>query len=631
MNKLLSDYEKTITRKRYPTADAVIIRDELTIRLEPDGKVKRRHYRLKRVLDHFDRDQKSDVLITYRDAKQKIEVLKSFAYMRSGKKVEAPSYGINQTTPPQVAKAPYFTDIQHKVISLVGVEVGGFTELEYEITDRIAWQKPFEGFERICQDWPVLQRTLIIEVPEDFPFEIVISDESTNRKAKKRVLHKDGYKHLVFTFSNLKQWDDLDGYPLGFVGCPTLYFFEKQSWDDMSKRLSRVVSRASRVNQRMIKVVEEATKDLVDPAARASRLHEHVLEAIATVQLPPGWHELKTRTARVIHECGYGTPFEKAVLLAALLNRAGLPTDVSLVCPAPAFCEEAVVSTQFQQFWVYLPSLKMVMRPDKKRDEARREHLEGCEMLVATSGDLNRLSFGKSGRTLGNQLNARLKVKVKEDFTAEGTLQAMLSGQYNPFFKLRFQEPEKTDEFLKGLVGNFWPGVELDKYTFEHLGSSYAVVQIHFKAKRLTEDPEHRFVVTLPGGLGPLKGFKLPLGMPVSGFACELPGTIKQDIKLTLELAEEVSVSYGPAESRLANTVGEVAFSFARELSEETSEQAENEENSSEDESRSWTYTGSVILKDKYVSAGRYPKLRALLARLGKDTARTLILERRVF
>ena len=114
-----------------------------------------------------------------------------------------------------------------------------------------------------------------------------------------------------------------------------------------------------------------------------------------------------------------------------------------------------------------------------------------------------------------------------------------------------------------------------------------------------------------------------PLGLPPKGFACELPGSVEQSVKLKIDLDSEIAIAHAPGATDIANSVGKVAFRF------EVDETGKKAKGNGKAEPSSFTYSARIGLGQKSVPGASYGALRTLLARLAKDGARTLILRRK--
>ena len=117
--KILDTLDHKPEVKDYPGVDGVIVNDIMTFKVGEEGRVKQYHYQFKRIFRHYERDRRSDIQIIFNQKQQQVTVLKARSIMSDGSIVDTPEYGLNQITPPNLQKAPYFTDYQARIVSLV--------------------------------------------------------------------------------------------------------------------------------------------------------------------------------------------------------------------------------------------------------------------------------------------------------------------------------------------------------------------------------------------------------------------------------------------------------------------------------------------------------------------------------
>ena len=618
------------SEKSHPGADAVVVEDRLTIRLDGKGKVTRHQYRLKKILLPWDRDQRSDLLLPFYDDCQEVEIHRVRGFLADGTATDTPEYGINQTTPAGVGKAPHFGNLQHQVVSAVGIERGGATEVEWEIRDRKKWRRAFEGAEPICLEWPVLSRTVTFEVPEKQSLRFVAGSDAEFPVAEPEISEGDGVRRIVFRFRDLPAWSTTEGNPVGRAECPVILYGSDEDWEDAAAAMGKVVDRVRIVDEAMERLVDDELEDLVLPGEKIAKLHEHVVKAVATVSLPEGAERFQPRPAPEVLASGYGSPFEKAILLAALLEGAGFPAEVFLACPQAAFCEDAVVLEQYEACWVWVPGLDAFLRPDRSEDKARREHLEDHEILVLSSEEPWRVLLTGPGTPMGNLWDGRLSLSVKDGLVLAGTGRFVLSGQANPYHALRDADGKKVRAWAKGLVGGVWAGLDVKEHRFDRFGEDVSALHVEVEGPAVQADGDGEFVVTLPGALGPMKDFKAPEGLADRPYAVSLPGSYRQELCLDLDIGSELELLQSPRKVEIDGGVGQWSASFGPKPEKGTTAKSKKGNGGKKDEKgRVWRWSTRLFLPERHQGSESYRELRTLLETLAKDGPRSLFLGRR--
>jgi len=598
----------------YPTADALIIKEIQRYRLNPDGRISTYRYQLKRVFRTVERDHGVDVPIRFNSRYQELRVLTALSIMRDGSAHHCPEYSMNQITPPQLQKAPYFTDFQSKIISHVSVEHNGYVELEYELDDKTPWQDLFHGSIPLRVQHPVLHRQIILEVPAERLITIKLWGVKEEEQPP-QVTVENGVKRVVFDFRDLPLWDVEDGHPMAEADVPKLLYTDKVAWDDLANHVARIVRDATVIDSEIEKRVDELLKDIGCPIRAAYRLHKFVHEAIATTDLHPRVNHYRARTAPEVLRAGYGNIFEKAILLAAMLRKAGHETEVALSCPLPAFPEGALQVDLFRHVWVWIKPLEIYLRPDQPPARARRAHLEGELLLVASEDGINRLLFKDSGAPAGHRLDIKAKLTVKDDGAVDGSAEIMLSGIYNPYFQLMQEDTDKVHDWVKGFAGKLTGGAELDKFHFSHLAENQAAMSLTFKIKRLEQDPDHRFLLELPGTISEFGDFSIPTHFTTRMSTYALPGSVCHSAKFEITLPQELAIKHQPKDVEISSETGSLVY--------------KTEVKAEEDKPVKITFNQRAKFNDKYVIPELYARLREILVQDSRQQNRLFLLTER--
>jgi len=614
--QILASFDHIPDSTDYPNVDGIILKDVLKYSLDKEGRLTFYRYQLKRILKDFERDRRSDAQIMFNQRLQQVNVLTARSIMRDGQTVDTPEYGLNQITPAALQKAPYFTEFQSKVVSLVGIEVGGFTELEYEIIDQKAFRSLLYGTIPIQLHIPVLSREIIFELPDTRPlsFSAVVL---AGKKIKPESVVKDGIQRTSWQLEHIPHWDDEDNHNLATADCAKLFFSEHGSWSDMSRYFNQIINAASVRDEHLEKRVTELLKDIECPVQKCIRLNKHITNACTTVDFDHLNNFHQVRSARDVLACGYGTTLEKAIVVAEMIRAAGLEADVTLACPLPAMPADTFHLGIFPEVWVHVRPLEMYMRPDKVLAEARREHLEGRTLLVVNrkGQEQTPLTLNDAGPGAGNRCDIKVKLALKKDATIEGTIAATLAGTYNPYYALAQEETDKVIDWVKGFTKKCWPGAELEKHHFQLFAPTHSALSINFSQKKLEKNRDNRFDFTLPAFLTTFLGLKIPHQYVTRSSTYELPGTLLQNVSWTIELPEDFEILMLPAHTTRA-TEG-TSFEQKCELKEEKGKPA------------SLTCSHTFKVSNRFVKPDQYPGFRTMVLEDLRPHGRMLFLKQK--
>ncbi len=626
--KYIDELEKVPQPEDFPTADAAAIKETIRIKVHPDGRIDHYHYLLKRLLTMYDRDKNCDYSILFNQKHQDVEVLSAKAMMNDGKIVETPEYGINQITPPELSMAPYYSDFQYRIVSLVGLEKGGYAEVEYEIKDNKPWRKNFAGTIPIRTMFPVMEREIVFETPEHRKPAMAIDGLSSDQYDKKEET-ADGVTRTVFTFKNLPLWDMEEEHELVKHDMPRLIYSETPEWNDQVKALSGLSEETMGADDEMKKRVDELLKDIDCPILKCFRLHKHVCESIAGVTFDNLEAFRQARSAAEVYKSGYGTSIERALVLASLIRQIDQEAEAALACPAPVLPDKVYHPGCFPHPWVWVRSLNLYFNPDQDLAKARREHLEDHVLLAPDKAMNNQIKMDGCGYPVGNRFNGKVNLTIKKDASAEGNLDVALGGIYNPYYQLYGEEPEKFEEWIKSYTGKIVSGAEPDKSRFRHLAADHSALKAKFKQNRLTEDEDNRFCIKFPGAVSDIGGFSIPLEVTERNSTYSLPGTVIHNLKIEMEIPPEFKLTLIPQEININNEAGEFKQKFEIKKDEKETEKEDDKHKKQKSKPTKALFTQTLNFKNKFVTPDKYNKLREILVQDAREQNRMLFLAKK--
>ncbi len=157
--------ELSVSETTYPDADEVILYRGSLFAMDDEGRVTQRKRIVRRLLTDLAIDRFGDGRVAYDTLRQDLVIQQCRTFMRDGREVPARPNSLNRVSPDRIASCPDRLSLQEMVISHLGVERGCLVELDYTLTDRIAWRPWLEGIEEIAADAPILQEEFRFDLP----------------------------------------------------------------------------------------------------------------------------------------------------------------------------------------------------------------------------------------------------------------------------------------------------------------------------------------------------------------------------------------------------------------------------------------------------------------------------------
>lgn len=299
-----------------PVADIRIIEDEWDYEIADGHNWTMTRRIRKHVLTYKGMKDHSEIKIDYNPVFAEAELL--VATVRNGEQVQTISAEeINLMDQDWVAGAPRYPEGKTLVASLPGVQVGSDVEYTYRLTFS---DRPFVAGRVSFRDYdPVDRRTLRIRAPRSLRLDFSPADANIGRQE----FVEGDRKVYEFTATDQPAVKREDSLPPWWAFNPTVSF-SSGNWRDYSRQVRSQLEAAADAPLARRRA-DELCAGIRDREARAVAIRDFVARAIRSVG--PSLYELPlsaiTPADRVLAD-GYGNSADRAVLLYAMLRRAGL-------------------------------------------------------------------------------------------------------------------------------------------------------------------------------------------------------------------------------------------------------------------------------------------------------------------
>jgi len=282
---------------------AVILSEQVDITIDADGRATR-HVTQKIQLNTF-RTLRSlgEWFHVYNPELEELEVIRSVTTMVDGTKVPMPNNAMLDQSPYATQDAPDFSGIRERMVSRTGLEPGCIVEFEYETRDKIPHRMLI--VEPMCGNYRIVKKQVTVT---GRGFDVVTGGTVT----------ADGSTYAVTDRAALMEGihADIDGHDLLVI-----------KLKDPLAALKARLTAATDLEQTLatMKLGKTAT------AGRVVLALEQLLERrLDTVELSPALMA-SDRSADTIVSSGYATPFEKARIAHAVLDRYTVDHDILLI------------------------------------------------------------------------------------------------------------------------------------------------------------------------------------------------------------------------------------------------------------------------------------------------------------
>ncbi len=489
-------YAGTPTAKEYPAADVLVLSQSRAFTLLPGGRVVESVKRVEKALTYQGMDEMGDPKIAFNKENQDLAIARCRTYTPDGRVVDAKANSFNEMTPFALEKAPAYTAWRQMVVTKVGLDVNAVVELEYTLTDKKPWRRFLEGVEVLRERDPALVQEVSVTVPEGMD----LNWKLLNAEAKPEARTANGQTTITWTLRKVPAANFMGTARAEWSFLPTLMFTTAPDWGHQAAIVGGLVQKAMEISSPALdRKAGDLLAGIQDPFEKAVKLQNYVAEFINTVAWPLADFDFVPRSAAEVYDSGYGHGLDKAVLLCALLKKAGIDAAIAAVRMVPEGMEDPTAVPCLSQMTGTLVRAQMGksvlwMDPDAPLSERSQRDFQGEKglPLVKGSGEIHTMVPLEAPDALSVTLDA----KVAQDLSLEGKGTVSLSGAYSPFFNLQGSK-DAQKAFLGSMVASVLPSAALSDFSVVRMDLARVVFNVSFKAPA----PEKGTVKALKTGL----------------------------------------------------------------------------------------------------------------------------------
>ncbi len=457
---------------KYTDQDAVELYKAVRYSLLPDGRREVQTTVVRLLRTYWSMDNYGDPEIPYDSVRQELMVSMSRTFMANGKVVDTTPNGFNRITPDAVALAPDYTSLQDMVVTLLGLEPGAITYLDYTIRDRKPLGEVFSGTVLFGGRNPVLRQELTIEVPAG----TVLQVREANAVPAAQKSTTAGVERYFWRMDDLPAAWALDAEPLASRFRPRVSFSNASNWDAALHPLVAAIAVDTAVTPEMRRIIGNEFGDDLSAESCVLTIQTFLRERFNRIEHAYPLFKRTLRPAAKVFESGYGHTLDLAVLFAALARAAGLAADVALVfsnvsdVPSLDDFSEALVIVQTDGG----ERLFDVTKPPK---ECLRERLGDAQILRLKSGaSLTPAPMPWADQPTFSEFLVSWNLKSDSSTSGEGVWH--FGGALNHLGKMR---DGKLEELLTGMLKGFWKGVTVEDVRVRTMSPRESELAFHLR------------------------------------------------------------------------------------------------------------------------------------------------------
>jgi hypothetical protein len=467
-----------------PTDDAVVLYRGVHVRMESDGRVTRRVRLVQRLMTDHAIAIGGDPRVAFDTTRQELSIDVCRTIMLDGRKVEATSHAFNRVTPERVASCPDRVGLQEMVVSYVGLERGCLTELDYTLTDRVAWRPWIEGIEELGGPNPVRSGEVWIEAPSGTEVQAQMVGSPSPFALKAEPLSMPMAR--PWTYGPVPACPDEGGLP-AMERVPSLVY-TTGSWGTIGVSVAQRLAEASAADSAITgwsRGNMRSGRAPLDDAERLERVAELLGErTLEAEDAPLSWF-LPVRPASRTFATSCGNLLDRAALGLAALRAQGINARICLH-PTGRSVSKVPALSCFDDIRLETPVGVLSVRQGKAgRWIDPAPATEDILLLESGRTDVRRLREGDGGGPTadgGDRSRLSVRIELLDDATVRGEASIEARGAFVDGLGCG-----ALKAYLDGLASSYVTGGEVAGYSVVEAGPQTLSVVFSFTGKGIGE------------------------------------------------------------------------------------------------------------------------------------------------
>ena len=525
--------------------------------LNPDGSIDYRFVKEQKLFSYRAfHNLYGETFISYNPGFQKLTINKCYTVMADGKRVETPSNAFNGVLPSFAANATPFNTLREMVITHTGLEKGAVINLDYTLHTDKGNAPAMMGNEILGETEPVQNLTIKVKVPknEKLFFKLVNGAPEPLKEVENNFQVYTWHVQNVAAFSQEEFQKSLN------ESYPRLLFSSSGDRNTVYDYLTNQAAFGMKVTDAMKARVQEIQKENPDKLALALKIQEKVINDIRLWPVPVKYTGYRLRTAEEIWNSMGAILPEKAILMAALLEAAGIEADVAAITREAFFDEKLGTLADVEDFAV--------------RIDLKDAGFQYLSLVTANPQNLSRTLSGKVFIALGQGEkpeyqhfgSAKLKVNMNRSLTLSpeskltGELSLDLGGAGNPYLGL-IRDKNKMKNSVSG---------EFSKSDLKEIKVSQSSPEASFQTYTVLDEKPFRkdsswVYFTIPFCNAGIESWNIKTLSSKRNQPGEIPSSGEENYEYSLELPAAYTLFTPATKIEISNKAGRFLFELKQE------------------------------------------------------------------
>lgn len=608
------DLDETPGREMFPHSDAVIIKDEATMEIKPDGEALFTQHRIMKIF--FDPGKRySHQEVPFNNSVQVLKI-RARTIHPDGEEFFLDKEDIRERS--LLSEYILYSDAKIKEFYFPRMDTGCVLEYEYQLrlSSLIYWG-----------DWlfeshlPTLLSSYTLITPKYFDFKVKVLNDNVvpkmdSRKGKRIFTWESGNQRALKKEPFMPPASDIASRlvfsPLQFRFGDTTY--SSRNWDDIAWWYWHISQPSFIPSQKVELLASELTAALESKEEKVKAILDHIQEHIRYISIAIGTGAFKPHTCTDVLEYGYGDCKDMTSLLIALLKAVNIEAFPALLSTKghTSVLNDMPKVKQFDHVMVAIPSEDGYAWLDPACrncgfGQAPFEDQGAAALVVRPDG--GELTVTPEIGEHENFTHTVWEIELHSDGSASGNVIIRAGGQEDLSFRASLTElrHQRRRKALTGFLASWFVDPYLVDYEFRNFEEKDSNVSIRasFIAGRFGAKEQDRLY--LPVNLNTQSYLNLMFPQKQRNFPVVFDFKFINTDELTLQIPEGFETDYLPGAVRLDEPFGLFESTYRREKDK-------------------LTHTRVFVRRKVYVSAEQYPELKEFYDNAAEADNQTIIL-----
>ncbi len=312
--------------ERYSNEPAIVLLDEVAIRVFPDGSSEKRIHKIVRINDKSVIDDFAYQYIILNPRTDSIEEVQCFV-INDGNAVEVTNYYTQSLSDPG---SRLYYDLQARIISIPSLRKGSVIDLKYVIRKRKdeAYKKYFGEKITIGDEYRTIITNITCSFPKGKGIGYYLKDV---RKEQFRVYSRRHRNIYHLSLENIPSYKDETAMPHYSEVLPAVFFTSFRDWSEIHHWYMSLVRDRFQVSHEMKSVLNALISRGDSPEEKVRKVYNHVVKQIRYVGFEFGIGGIQPRSSDITYRTRMGDCKDISLVLIAMLREVGIDARLALV------------------------------------------------------------------------------------------------------------------------------------------------------------------------------------------------------------------------------------------------------------------------------------------------------------